>query len=291
VSTAPVLARTREDLAAALAALGERAVLVPTMGALHVGHRALLATARTLAAGPVVVSVFVNPLQFDSATDLAAYPADLDADLAVCAQEGAAVVFAPSVDQMYPAGPPSVRVAAGELGARLEGAVRPGHFDGMLTVVAKLFGLVRPRAALFGQKDAQQLALVTRMVTDLELGVEVVAVPTVRDADGLAASSRNVRLDAAARARASAVPAALAAGAAAGSSGEADRVVGAATDVLTDAGLAVDYVALVDPGTFATVSSPTGRALLVLAARVGGVRLIDNTAVVLAPPTAVRGGP
>ncbi|MEU3982582.1 pantoate--beta-alanine ligase [Streptomyces sp. NPDC026672] len=176
---------------------GRRAVVM-TMGALHEGHGTLIRTAREIAGphGEVVVTVFVNPLQFGAGEDLDRYPRTLDADLKLAEQCGADAVFAPSADEVYPGGQPQVRISAGPMGERLEGASRPGHFDGMLTVVAKLLHLTRPDAALFGQKDAQQLALIRRMVRDLNFGVEIVAVPTVREADGLALSSRNRYLSA-----------------------------------------------------------------------------------------------
>ncbi|MEV0487961.1 pantoate--beta-alanine ligase [Streptomyces sp. NPDC050508] len=185
------LLRTADELHARTRA-GRRAVVM-TMGALHEGHATLVRTAREIAGpdGEVVVTVFVNPLQFGKGEDLDRYPRTLDADLKIAEQAGADVVFAPSVDEAYPGGEPQVRVSAGPMGERLEGAVRPGHFDGMLTVVAKLLHLTRPDAALFGQKDAQQLALIRRMVRDLNFGMEIVGVPTVREADGLALSSRN----------------------------------------------------------------------------------------------------
>ncbi|MET9567844.1 pantoate--beta-alanine ligase [Streptomyces virginiae] len=171
---------------------GRRAVVM-TMGALHEGHATLVRAARELAGpeGQVVVTVFVNPLQFGAGEDLDRYPRTLDADVAVAEAAGADAVFAPAVDEVYPGGDPQVRISAGPMGERLEGAARPGHFDGMLTVVAKLLHLTRPDLALFGQKDAQQLALIRRMVTDLNFPVEVVGVPTVREEDGLALSSRN----------------------------------------------------------------------------------------------------
>ncbi|MFD8807858.1 pantoate--beta-alanine ligase [Streptomyces sp. NPDC059597] len=171
---------------------GRRAVVM-TMGALHEGHATLIRAAREIAGpeGEVVVTVFVNPLQFGAGEDLDRYPRTLEADLALAGRAGADAVFAPSVDEVYPGGAPQVRVTAGPMGERLEGAVRPGHFDGMLTVVAKLLHLTRPDVALYGQKDAQQLALIRRMVRDLDFGVEIVGVPTVREEDGLALSSRN----------------------------------------------------------------------------------------------------
>ncbi|MFE9606054.1 pantoate--beta-alanine ligase [Streptomyces hokutonensis] len=185
------LLRTADELHARTRA--GRRVVVMTMGALHEGHATLVRTARELAGpdGEVVVTVFVNPLQFGKGEDLDRYPRTLDADLKIAEQAGADVVFAPSVDEVYPGGEPQVRISAGPMGERLEGAVRPGHFDGMLTVVAKLLHLTRPDAALFGQKDAQQLALIRRMARDLNFGTDIVGVPTVREADGLALSSRN----------------------------------------------------------------------------------------------------
>ncbi|MFJ4686138.1 pantoate--beta-alanine ligase [Streptomyces sp. NPDC091377] len=206
------LLRTAEELRARPRA-GRRAVAM-TMGALHEGHASLIRSAREVAGpdGEVVVTVFVNPLQFGEAADLDRYPRTLEADLKVAEQAGADVVLAPSVDEVYPGGAPQVRITAGPMGERLEGASRPGHFDGMLTVVAKLLHLTRPDAALFGQKDAQQLALIRRMVRDLNFGVEIVAVPTVREDDGLALSSRNRFLSPKERATALALSQALFAG-------------------------------------------------------------------------------
>lgn len=195
VSPAALL-RTAAESAAFAPRRGVRAVVM-TMGALHEGHAALIRAARA-AAGPdgqVVVTVFVNPLQFGEAADLERYPRTLEADLAVAGAAGADAVFAPSVDEVYPGGEPQVRISAGPMGERLEGASRPGHFDGMLTVVAKLLHLTRPDVAFFGEKDAQQLALVRRMARDLNFPVEIVGVPTVREPDGLALSSRNRFLD------------------------------------------------------------------------------------------------
>ena len=192
---------------------GRRAVEM-TMGALHEAHATLIRTARK-AAGPdgeVVVTVFVNPLQFGAGEDLDRYPRTLDADLDLAGRSGADVVFAPAVDEVYPGGEPQVRITAGPMGARLEGASRPGHFDGVLTVVAKLLHLTRPDLALYGQKDAQQLALIRRMVRDLNFGVEIVGVPTVREEDGLALSSRNRYLSPAERRTALALSQALFAG-------------------------------------------------------------------------------
>ncbi|MCT9006271.1 pantoate--beta-alanine ligase [Streptomyces sp. NPDC054766] len=206
------LLRTADELHARARA-GRRAVVM-TMGALHEGHATLIRTAREIAGdgGEVVVTVFVNPLQFGQGEDLDRYPRTLDADLKIAEQAGADVVFAPSVDEVYPGGEPQVRISAGPMGERLEGSVRPGHFDGMLTVVAKLLHLTRPDVALFGQKDAQQLALIRRMARDLNFGVEIAGVPTVREEDGLALSSRNRYLSAGERRTALALSQALFAG-------------------------------------------------------------------------------
>ncbi|MDQ1047587.1 pantoate--beta-alanine ligase [Streptomyces sp. V4I2] len=185
------LLRTADELHARVR-VGRRAVVM-TMGALHEGHATLIRTAREIAGpdGEVVVTVFVNPLQFGKGEDLDRYPRTLDADLKIAENSGADAVFAPGVEEVYPGGEPQVRISAGPMGERLEGASRPGHFDGMLTVVAKLLHLTRPDVALYGQKDAQQLALIRRMARDLNFGVEIVGVPTVREDDGLALSSRN----------------------------------------------------------------------------------------------------
>lgn len=209
--TAPALLRTAAELDALPRPAGAERAVVMTMGALHEGHATLIRAARE-AAGPdgqVVVTVFVNPLQFGEAADLDRYPRTLDADLETAAAAGADAVFAPGVDEVYPGGEPQVRIVAGPMGERLEGAWRPGHFDGMLTVVAKLLHLTRPDEAFYGQKDAQQLALIRRMVRDLNFGVRITGVPTVRDADGLALSSRNRFLSPQERHTALALPRAL----------------------------------------------------------------------------------
>ena len=227
----------------------------------------------------VVVSIFVNPLQFAPGEDLDRYPRTFDADLEVCAAEGADVVFAPSVDEVYPGGDPQVTVEPGPLGAVLEGAARPTHFRGVLTVVAKLFGLVQPDLAFFGEKDYQQLVLIKRMARDLCLPVEVVGVDTVREYDGLALSSRNRYLDPAGRRLALSLSRALAAGAAAGPEG-AEAVLAAGRTVLDGApGIGVDYLALTTPGL--GPAPATGEARLLVAARVGTTRLIDNVPVTL----------
>jgi pantoate--beta-alanine ligase len=277
----PVVAGTRAELRAALADARRRGTvaLVPTMGALHAGHRSLLRAGRQLA-DTLVVSIFVNPLQFGPAEDLDRYPRTFEADLATCRAEGVALVFSPSTQQMYGSGA-QVTVHPGPLGAELEGAVRPGHFTGVLTVVAKLFGLVRPDVAVFGEKDYQQLILIRRMVADLDLGVRVINASTVREPDGLALSSRNAYLTPAQRRQALALSAALRAGSAAGARG-ADAVLEAAGAVLAAAtGLAVDYLALRSPDLGPPPEA--GEARLLVAAWVGGTRLIDNAPVSLGP--------
>ncbi len=278
---APRLVRTRRELATARAELPGPVAVVMTMGALHAGHGELVRAARRSGAS-VLVTIFLNPLQFAPGADLARYPRTLDADLALLAEHGVDLVFAPSAAEVYPGGEPSVRVSAGPLGSVLEGAARPGHFDGVLTVVAKLLHLTRPDVALFGRKDAQQLLLVQQMVHDLDLAVDVVAVPTVRDADGLALSSRNAHLSAFDREVALVLPRALEAGRAAAAEG-ASAVRRAARDVLAaEPGARVDYLALVDPRTLADVPEHrSGEALLAVAAHVGPTRLIDNVAVEL----------
>jgi pantoate--beta-alanine ligase len=258
---------------------GRRLALVPTMGALHEGHLSLIETAREHA-DAVVVSVFVNPRQFGPGEDLDRYPRTLDADLKASAAAGADVVFAPPVEVVYPR-TPMVTVAAGELGSVYEGAVRPGHFDGVLTVVAKLFGMVRPDVAVFGEKDAQQLALIRMMVADLNLPVRIVGRPIVREPDGLALSSRNRYLSAAERETALALSGALRAGARVAADG-VPAVRSAATAVLDEAAeadppLGVDYLITVDPAGFSEVpSGHRGPVLLAVAGRVGATRLIDN---------------
>jgi pantoate--beta-alanine ligase len=277
----PIVARTRNGLAAARRTLGSPVVLVPTMGALHEGHRALIRLARELAGpgGSVVVSVFVNPLQFGAGEDLDRYPRTLLADVLIAAEDGADLVFAPPAVQMYPQ-PQLVTVDPGPVGRILEGESRPGHFAGVLTVVAKLLQLTRPDAAVFGEKDAQQLALVRRMAQDVDLGVEIVGMPTVRDPDGLAISSRNRFLSPAERQTALLLPAALRAGQEAAHAGPA-AVLKAAGEVLAttaDPPLRLDYLALVDPDTFEEAGEDyAGPARLLVAARVGATRLIDNT--------------
>jgi pantoate--beta-alanine ligase len=282
----PVLARTRAELASARAGLdhGGRVVLVPTMGALHGGHRALLSAARTLAGpgGSVLVSVFVNPLQFGPGEDFSRYPRTLDTDLAMCAEEGVRLVFAPFAAEMYPGGKPQVTVDPGPMGQVFEGEFRPGFFGGVLTVVLKLFHLTRPDIAVFGEKDAQQLALVRRLASDTDLGIAIEPVPTVRDPDGLAISSRNRYLSAAERTQALAISRALRAGQARAADGVCAVLTAARRTLRAETALAVDYVAVVDPLTFTEApEGQAGPALIVTAARAGATRLIDNMPVLL----------
>ena len=244
-------------------ARGERIGLVPTMGAFHAAHVALMRAARE-ASDVVVVSLFVNPSQFDAPDDLARYPRDETADACVAEQARVDLLFAPPVEALYPTGF-DTWVEPGELATVLEGAARPGHFRGVATVCTKLFGIVGPTAAWFGQKDAQQVAVVRRIVADLDLPLRIEVLPTVRDSDGLALSSRNQFLSPAERSVALALPRALEAGLAAHRSG-ADPVEAARSVLDAQRGLLVDYVAMADFG------GPT----LVAAVRVGATRLIDN---------------
>jgi pantoate--beta-alanine ligase len=290
----PLVADTRQDLADLLAPRrgpGSPVVLVPTMGALHAGHAALFRRARKEAGdGPVVASLFVNPLQFAPSEDLDRYPRTFDDDLALAGREGVDLVFAPSVDEMYPGGEPLVTVEPGALGTELEGASRPGHFRGVLTVVAKLFGLVRPDIAVFGQKDYQQLVLVTRMSRDLCLGVEIVGAETVREEDGLALSSRNRYLDPDERRRAASLNRALRAARDRAAYGlpaarwAAMRVL----DELPDDELDLDYLTIRTPDLGEVLEphpvDPIAARILV-AARIGTTRLIDNLPLTLGGAT------
>jgi pantoate--beta-alanine ligase len=254
------------------------------MGALHAGHAALVRTAadRVGADDAVVVSIFVNPMQFGPGEDLARYPRTFETDLEACAANGAAVVFAPSVEEVYPHGEPQVTIEPGPLATILEGASRPTHFRGVLTVVAKLFGLVRPDIAVFGQKDYQQIVLVRRMVEDLCMGIEIVGAETVREDDGLALSSRNAYLIGDQRSVALTLSRALRAGAAAAADG-ADHVLAAARAVLhASAGVDLDYLALTSPDL--DEARDPGEARLLVAARIGSTRLIDNIALTLGTP-------
>ena len=257
-------------------AAGRRIGLVPTMGYLHEGHLALVDEARQRA-DTVIMTIFVNPLQFGPSEDLARYPRDLPRDRSLAGKRGVDALFVPSVEAMYPAGS-EVRVMPGATAERWEGAARPGHFAGVLTVVAKLFHLVQPDLACFGQKDIQQLTLVRRMVRDLDWPIEIVSVPTVREADGLALSSRNAYLDAADRRRAVSLSRALQAAHRAWCEGErrAPAIEQVMRQELKQPEIRVEYIALVDPDTFAPVTTVDGRTVVALAARVGGTRLIDN---------------
>lgn len=255
-----------------------------TMGALHDGHLALVRRAREVA-DHVVVTVFVNPLQFTDPTDLDRYPRNLDADCAMLATELVDVVFAPEAHEIYPDGDPIVTVSAGRIGKVFEGAHRPGHFDGVLTVVLKLLQLTRPDIALFGQKDAQQLIAIRAMVRDLMVPVDIVAVPTVREADGLAMSSRNVFLSRAERESALALSGALFACEARAKVGDTvEGVLAAGYAVLARAqGIVLDYLAVINPTSCEAVTSDyRGDVVIAIAARVGRTRLIDNvTATIL----------
>jgi len=284
VTEGPRLVRDRVELAAALGTLTGRRAVVMTMGALHEGHLALVRAARARA-DHVVVTIFVNPLQFGPSEDIARYPRDLESDLALLATVGADLVFAPTPAVVYPDGDPMVRVVGGPIETVLEGATRPGHLSGVLTVVLKLAHLVSPDLAFFGQKDAQQLIAIRRMVRDLDVRVEVVAVPTVRDADGLALSSRNAYLTAEQREQALTLSKALRAGLAVASRG-GDAVRAAARAVFEGVpAVDLDYVALIDPASAQEVERGyRGDAILAVAARVGPNRLIDNT------PLVVGGG-
>ncbi|MCQ2000259.1 pantoate--beta-alanine ligase [Arthrobacter zhaoxinii] len=289
VTTAAELrAATTELLHKAAAANPSRPpslALVPTMGALHEGHASLMGAARA-DNDVVTASVFVNPLQFDDPADLERYPRTLDADLELLGRAGVDLVFAPFEEEMYPGGAPLVRLSAGTMGTRWEGAVRPGHFDGVLTVVAKLFHLAAPPVparfrAYFGQKDAQQVALIRRMVADLNFDVEVTGVPIVRAADGLAESSRNRFLDAGQRQAALVLSRALHLLKERAAAGKPLDLPAAVELVSAQPGVELDYFEVVDPQTLEPLPAPAGEplagtALALLAARVGPVRLIDN---------------
>ena len=255
---------------------GGRTGLVPTMGAFHEGHLSLIRAARA-ACDLVVVWLFVNPTQFNEAADLANYPRDEERDAALAAASGADILFAPTVEQVYPAGFATTVTVAG-LGETLEGAHRPGHFAGVATVVAKMLNMAGPDVAYFGAKDAQQVAVVRRMVRDLDIPTRIEVLPTVRDADGLALSSRNVRLDPEERGRATALYRGLCAGRAALAAGEHDAaaLTKLVEETLVRAGVAVEYVAVVDLDTFEPVARVERPALVAVAGWVGATRLIDN---------------
>ena len=283
-TSTPLVVSSRAELRAARAALsGEDIAVVMTMGALHEGHAELIREARR-AAQHVILTIFLNPLQFGPKEDLSRYPRTFDDDMAIATAEGVDVVFAPTPDVVYPDGDPGVRVSAGPLGDVLEGKSRPGHFDGVLTVVGKLLHLTGARRAFFGQKDAQQLLLIKRMVRDLDFGVDVVSVPTVREHDGLALSSRNTYLTESDREVALCLNRALTRGSAVAAYGPS-AIRRAAREVLVEEPLAlVDYLVLVHPSTLQDVPEwYRGEALLAVAARVGTTRLIDNTPILVGP--------
>ena len=277
--------RTTEEVRASLAVRRGRGMigLVPTMGALHAGHARLIEHAR-LDCRTVVVSIFVNPLQFDRADDLARYPRPLDADLSLCEALGVDIVFAPAPEEIYPE-PPDCTVHVGRTAEHLCGAFRPGHFDGVATVVLKLFNIVEPEVAFFGEKDAQQLAIIRRMVADLNVPVTIAPVPTVREGDGLALSSRNQRLNEAERALAPALFRALVSARDAVVAGETQAEAvkrGAAGTIPADERLRLEYLELVDPRTFQPVQRIAGPVVAAGALWVGSTRLIDN--VLCIPP-------
>ena len=271
------LAALREAVAR-FRAEGASIALVPSMGALHAGHMALVEAARR-PGQRVVASIFVNPRQFGANEDLSRYPRREGADARMLAEAGCDLLWAPEVEEMYPDGF-ATTVSVSGVSEGLDGAARPGHFDGVATVVAKLFGQVRPDQAFFGEKDFQQLAVVRRMVTDLDLGIDVVGVPTQRDDDGLALSSRNIYLDDGERARAVALPRALGVAARAIGRGDDPQVALAeARTALITAGFEVDYLALADAETLALNPASNRPRRLLAAARIGSTRLIDNLAI------------
>jgi pantoate--beta-alanine ligase len=256
---------------------GKRIGFVPTMGALHEGHLSLVRAAKQQCA-VVVVSVFVNPTQFGPHEDFSKYPRDLARDRELLAREGADIVFAPTTDEMYPPGATTFVTVEG-LDARNEGRMRPGHYRGVATIVTKLFQIVQPDAAFFGQKDAGQLALVRKLVADLNIPVEIVGCPTVREADGLAMSSRNAYLSAAERKQALVLHRALQAVEAAHRSGERDAaaLTRVAQEVFaTEPGVKPDYIEVLDPATLLPATRADGETLVAVAARVGTTRLLDN---------------
>jgi pantoate--beta-alanine ligase len=261
---------------------GVRIGLVPTMGALHDGHRALIREAR-LRCDALVVSIFVNPAQFSPQEDLAKYPRSISQDRALCRKEGVDVCFEPTAEAMYPNGFQTV-VTLSTIARRWEGEIRPHHFSGVATVVTKLFGIVRPQVALFGQKDFQQSALVRQLVNDLSLGVEIIVYPTVREADGLAMSSRNVYLSQEERTRAITLYKSLRAGAEVIRRGVTDgeAVQSVMAHVLKkEPAITIDYLAVCNPSTLEPLSVVTPRVVLLGAVRIGSVRLIDNLLVTL----------
>lgn len=291
-----IVAETFSEVRSELA--GESAALVPTMGYLHDGHLSLVDLAADTA-DRVVMSLFVNPLQFDEASDLDRYPRDLERDSELASGAGVDVLFAPSLGEMYPQ-PPRTRVTVPGVSEGMEGAHRPGHLDGVATVVAKLLAGIRPDVAVFGRKDAQQLAVVRRMAFDLSFPVEILGAPTVREQDGLALSSRNVFLEASNRVAAASLSAGLFAAAEAvrlgeRSGGELEAIV---SESISEAGGELEYVTLADAFAAEPIETLDREAFLAVAARVGMVRLIDNvvlwpdgsadTGVLLEGPSIIR---
>lgn len=274
------------DVTRALRHTGRRVMLVPTMGALHEGHLALVRAAKKVPGAVVVVSIFVNPLQFGPGEDLEAYPRTLDADLELLRAEGVDIVFTPTAAAMYPHGP-RTSVHPGPLGAELEGASRPTHFAGMLTVVLKLLQIVRPDRAFFGEKDYQQLVLIRQMADDLNIDTRIVGVPIVREADGLAMSSRNRYLDAEQREQAGALSAALLAGMYAASGGAAAAVDSARAVLDEVPAIELDYLEVRGPWLEPDPQAGAGRMLI--AARLGTTRLLDNIAIELGNAVGERG--
>ena len=273
------IVRNSEELARARAGLSGTLALVATMGALHAGHMALVAEAKRRADN-VAASIFVNPAQFGPDEDFSRYPRQEERDAAMLEESGCDLLWLPSIEDIYPDGF-ATRVSVGGVSERWEGAARPGHFDGVSTVVARLLLSVRPDIALFGEKDFQQLAVVRRMVIDLAIPVEIIGVPTVREPDGLALSSRNAYLSPDERQQAAALPRALESARAAILQGTplADSLE-TAKNALRDAGFSrIDYVALVDAATLEPIDQPEGEARLIAAAVIGKTRLIDNIAV------------
>jgi pantoate--beta-alanine ligase len=274
------------DVSRALRTTGRRVVLVPTMGALHEGHLALVRAAKRVQGAVVVVSIFVNPLQFGAGEDLDAYPRTVDDDLAVLRAEGVEIVFAPTAADMYPDGQRTT-VLPGPLGAELEGDSRPTHFAGVLTVVLKLLQIVRPDRAFFGEKDYQQLVLVRQMVDDLNVGVQIVGVPIVREPDGLALSSRNRYLDEVQREQAGALSAALLAGMYAASRGASEALDAARAVLVEVPAIKVDYLEVRD--AWLGPAPPEGAARLLVAARLGKTRLLDNIAIDIGASAGIDG--
>jgi pantoate--beta-alanine ligase len=280
--------RDVSDVAGALRVTGRRVMLVPTMGALHEGHLSLIRAAHRVQGAVVVVSIFVNPMQFGAGEDLDAYPRALDDDLAALRAEGVEIAFTPTAADMYPDGK-RTSVHPGPLGAELEGAARPTHFEGVLTVVLKLLQIVRPDRAFFGEKDYQQLVLIRQMVADLNVDTQIVGVPIVREADGLALSSRNRYLDEVEREQAGALSASLLAGMYAASGGTAASLDAAGAVLDEVPAIDVDYLEVRD--SMLGPGPAEGIARMVVAARLGSTRLLDNIAIDIGATEGIEGHP